>query len=50
MVHIRLATPNEYADVGALTEAACAMGFVRSPDRDWQPMPGLWLRGFSLSL
>lgn len=27
-----------------------SMSFVRVPDRDWEPVPGLWLRGFSLTL
>ncbi|HVW43804.1 MAG TPA: GNAT family N-acetyltransferase [Amycolatopsis sp.] len=26
------------------------LGFVRLPDRDWQPVPGLWLRAFGLDL
>jgi ribosomal protein S18 acetylase RimI-like enzyme len=27
-----------------------SMGFVRVPDRDWEPVPEVWLRGFSLVL
>jgi hypothetical protein len=26
------------------------LGFVRRPDRDWEPVPGVRLLGFSLAL
>lgn len=26
------------------------LGFVRLPDRDWEPTPGFWLRAFGLAL
>ncbi|HJQ44740.1 MAG TPA: GNAT family N-acetyltransferase [Amycolatopsis sp.] len=26
------------------------LGFVRLPDRDWEPAPGFWLRAFGLAL
>ncbi|SCK31612.1 GNAT family N-acetyltransferase [Streptomyces sp. WMMB 322] len=26
------------------------LGFVRAPERDWQPYPGMWLQAFSLEL
>jgi GNAT superfamily N-acetyltransferase len=46
-VHMRLSTQDDMVDAHRLYER---LGFVRTPERDWTPMPGVLLITYALRL